>query len=214
MGRTAGPTAMRSRGLIRQRSRDQRKSSKKSTLVCKMEMKGRGHRINSLARNLKIGVLSLVCIALLGLFIFSARDTGSGHQTITKLDAQVVGSDYRFGFRYPGEDLVLGTKDDRFGTRDFCVPAGAEIRLALTSRDYIYLVEIPKVNVYEVAAPDLDFQVTFSAPASGKYPLLGSQMCGYEHSELLGSLVVLPSEEFRRTVLNLPRTPVSTGSAK
>ncbi len=137
---------------------------------------------------------------------------GQDRQTIelNALDAEVVGSDFRFYFRYPGDDGILHSQDDRYGTRDFYVPAGALVRLRLGSRDYIYLLEVPEVGVYEVAAPDLVFDVCFVAPRDGQHDFLGSQMCGYDHSELLGKLIVQSPIEFRRTMKRLSQVPLQT----
>ena len=125
---------------------------------------------------------------------------------ITAIDTELVGYNYLFGFRYPGHDQLLYTEDDRFGTRDLYVPQNAHVQLHLKSDDYIYTLEIPKLEVYELAAPDLTFDVRFVAPKAGVHELLGSQMCGYDHSELLGKLIVQPAAEYRRTMRNLPQS--------
>lgn len=130
--------------------------------------------------------------------------------SLKELDAEVVGNDYRLYFRYSGDDRVLHTEDDRYGTRNFYVPAGAAVRLRLNSRDYIYLVEVPEVGVYEVAAPDLDFDARFVAPPDGEHDLLGSQMCGYDHPELLGKLIVQSPADFNKTMRRLSKTPLQT----
>jgi heme/copper-type cytochrome/quinol oxidase subunit 2 len=130
--------------------------------------------------------------------------------SLKELDAEVLGDEYRLYFRYPGEDGVLHTQDDRFGLRDFYVPANSAVRLRLSSLDYIYLVEVPEVGVYEIAAPDLVFDVRFVAPQGGKHELLGSQMCGYDHPELLGKLIVQAPAEFVQTMKRLSRVPLQS----
>lgn len=130
--------------------------------------------------------------------------------SLKELDAEVVGNDYHLYFRYPGEDQLLHTQDDRYGTRNLYVPVDATVRLRLNSRDYIYMLEIPEVGVYEIAAPDLDFDARFIAPHNGEHELLGSQMCGYDHPELLGKLIVQSPTEFEQTMKRLSRVPLQT----
>ncbi|WP_146575859.1 cupredoxin domain-containing protein [Neorhodopirellula pilleata] len=123
---------------------------------------------------------------------------------IKEVSAYVVGDDFQLFFRYPGADGIMFTPDDRQGVRNWIIPSGANVRLWLTSRDFAYLVEIPETGLYEVAAPGLVFEASFKAPASGQYELLGSQMCGYDHPNLLGRMIVLPSPDFARSMANLP----------
>jgi heme/copper-type cytochrome/quinol oxidase subunit 2 len=152
----------------------------------------------------------LACFGMIGgsiAIMLAVTLLGLGSKTVTELDAEVVGSDYRLFFRYPGNDGKLHTSDDRIGTRNFYVPEGIMVRLRLTSRDYAYLVEVPDANVYELAAPNLVFVAEFAAPSLGQHELLASQMCGYDHPELLGKLNVQTQAEFWNTMASLPPAP-------
>ena len=153
----------------------------------------------------------LVCLGFaagVGAVFWAVISKRSSHAPVVNpLDIEVVGSDYRLYFRYPARDGLLHTSDDRFGIRNFYVPEGASVRLSLTSTDYAYLVEVPTAQVYEIAAPSLVFVVEFAAPVPGQHALLASQMCGYDHPELLGKLVVQPAEDFQNTMTRLPSTP-------
>ena len=148
----------------------------------------------------------LLAVALIGLLSSSADSSAP----IDNLTGELVGQKYRFHFRYPGEDGALHTDDDRFGSRNLYVPEDAVIQLRLNSSDYIYTVEIPELDVYEVAVPDLTFDVQFVAKPVGSHDLLGSQMCGYDHSDLLGKLIVQSPSEFRRTMARLSKNPTTS----
>tara|TARA_R110002073_G_scaffold65408_23_gene163446 strand:- start:7723 stop:8481 length:759 start_codon:yes stop_codon:yes gene_type:complete len=125
-----------------------------------------------------------------------------------QIDVEMMASDYRLYFRYPGQDRVSGTNDDRFGKQHLFVPAGSQVHLLLKSRDFVYTVEIPHAKVYEIAAPELVFEVDFTAPqATGTFDLRSSQMCGYNHPELLGTMIVQTDHEFHRTMQSLSTTP-------
>ncbi|MDV6030411.1 MAG: hypothetical protein F9B45_09955 [Phycisphaera sp. RhM] len=160
-------------------------------------------------RNVHFGRLAgagLIAVSVaIGVALCLKRD-----EPIEQLDVQVVASNYRLYFHYPGADSVLGTDDDRLGTRNLYSPANTQVRLNLTSRDFVYLVEIPEVGLYEVAAPELDFEARFETGESGVHSLLGSQMCGYDHSELIGEFVVQRTAEFKRLVRKLSPAPSPT----
>ena len=153
-------------------------------------------------------MLILILVATVGLRLWSVeRDRRLWAASLSELDAEIVGHDYLLYVRYPGRDQQLHTADDRIGTRDLFVPSGARVRVQLRSLDYIYLIEVPELGIYDVAAPELKFEVTFVAPESGIHELLGSQMCGYDHNSLLGKLRVQSADEFVRTMERLSVAP-------
>ncbi len=121
------------------------------------------------------------------------------------IEIEVVGSEFVFYFRYPGVDRVLFSEDDRYGSGTLFVPEGANVHLKLTSLDYIYMMEIPAREVYEMAAPDLVFNAHVQASIPQTYDLLGSQMCGYDHPGLLGKMVVQATDDFDRTMTTLSK---------
>ncbi|MEZ6008953.1 MAG: hypothetical protein R3F05_14480 [Planctomycetota bacterium] len=114
------------------------------------------------------------------------------------------GADFHWEVRYPGPDGEVGTADDRVGSRDVHVPAGTDVRVHLRSRDYVYTFAIPELALKEIAVPDMEFALHFRAPGPGQTLLLGDQMCGYDHPELIGKLVVTDPAAFTRTMEALP----------
>ncbi|WP_146406425.1 hypothetical protein [Allorhodopirellula heiligendammensis] len=121
------------------------------------------------------------------------------------IEIEVVGSEFAFYFRYPGADRTLFTQDDRHGASTLFVPAGARVHLKLSSLDYLYTLEIPAREIYEMAAPDLILDSYLEASPPQELELLGSQMCGYDHSSLLGKLIVLSPSDFDRTMNTLSK---------
>tara|TARA_R110002167_G_scaffold102627_7_gene266115 strand:- start:244 stop:831 length:588 start_codon:yes stop_codon:yes gene_type:complete len=162
-----------------------------------------------------VGLTALTLASVLATLDYLRRDrTSTENLSITtqpheQITVVVFASDYRLYFRYPGDDRVSGTNDDRFGKKHLYVPAGCQVHLQLNSHDFVYTVEIPRVEVYEIAAPDLVFEVDFIAPReTGTFDLLSSQMCGYDHSDLLGTMIVQTDNEFERTMQSLSTTPL------
>jgi len=156
----------------------------------------------------------LVPVGLAAIFGFAFfirwAQSGRSADVLEKLDVEIFARDFLLQFRYPGKDQTLKSEDDRYGSQNLYVPAAAVVRLILKSHDYVYTVEIPQVGVYEIAAPDLTFEVQFVAPESGTCALLGSQMCGYDHPQLLGELIVQSPAEFCRTMERLSSVPLQT----
>ena len=75
--------------------------------------------------------------------------------------------------------------------REVHVPLGAEVRFALTSRDFICDFELPDLGQRDFAAPGLPGQMRVRPERVGRYQLRGDEMCGLPHGGLaLGWLVV------------------------
>ncbi len=122
------------------------------------------------------------------------------------LSIAVTGHDFQWEIVYPGRDGALGTADDLRSRRNLDVPAGATVTILLTSEDYIYMFELPELGLREMAAPELTFSVTFEPTEARTYELLGNQMCGYDHPDLLGTLSVHTPDEFNARMRRLETT--------
>jgi len=85
--------------------------------------------------------------------------------------------------------------------REVHVPLGAEVRLALSSRDYISDFRLPELGLRDFAAPDLPSEFRFRAERPGRYSVRGDELCGLPHTDRArGTLVVEDSESFRAWV--------------
>lgn len=110
---------------------------------------------------------------------------------------RVTARDYRWHLRYPGPDGELDTDDDVVTLRHLHLPREATVELELTSADYVYTFYVPDLDVLEAAAPDDAFFLDLDTGPEAVYDLLGSQMCGYAHDELLGDVVVESEADLR-----------------
>jgi len=114
------------------------------------------------------------------------------------LELRVTGDEFRWRIRYPGPDDRLDTPDDVEAWRHLYLPARTEIVIDLCSADYVYTFYVPAFDIMEAAVPKVPFEIDFETGPPGRFDLLGSQMCSYTHTELLGDTVVLPPAEFER----------------
>jgi len=85
--------------------------------------------------------------------------------------------------------------------REVHVPLGAEVVLALASRDYISDFTLPGLGLRDFAAPGLPSEFRFRADRLGRFDLRGDELCGRPHDERSrGWLVVEDPASFRAWV--------------
>src|SRR5262245_23439894 len=85
--------------------------------------------------------------------------------------------------------------------REVHVPVGSEVRLVLTSRDYISDFRVPALGLRDFAAPDLPSEFRFRADRPGRYDLRGDELCGRPHTDRTrGTLIVEDTASYRAWV--------------
>ena len=133
---------------------------------------------------------------------------GCKHSTDTTLPSplviDVVGRDFLWTFTYPGADQILGTEDDLVVTKDLHLPLGLDVRLRLTSEDYIYTFRARELELKEVAVPELQFTLDFKTDHQGKYELEVDPLCAVQflHDDEMGWLVIEDREAFEHWFLD------------
>ncbi len=121
----------------------------------------------------------------------------------TPLEIEVIGRRFHWEVHYPGADGVLGTDDDRYGDGEVHIPLDAEARIRLRSEDYVYSFSLPHLGLREIAVPEMDFFLEFSAEKAGTFELRGDQLCGFAHPDLLGRLIVGSREAYAAAMARL-----------
>ncbi len=114
------------------------------------------------------------------------------------LRVRVTGHDFKWHLRYPGPDRELDTDDDVLAQRHLHLPSETDVELELRSDDFVYSLYLPDYELVEMAFPGRPLVVEIATYAAGKSRMLGSQMCGFTHEELLGDVVVQNPEDFQR----------------
>lgn len=77
------------------------------------------------------------------------------------------------------------------------VPVGTPVRLIITSEDVLHDVYLPAFRVKMDAIPGRYTQLWFNATKVGTYHLFCAEYCGTKHSGMIGSVVVMPPEEYQ-----------------
>ena len=119
-----------------------------------------------------------------------ACDSLMRDKPVQAITIDVSGDAFQWYFRYPGEDGLLGNKDDRRSTRVLYLPDNADVTLNLHSKDYLYSFALPQFSQNGIAVPDLEYALNFSSGAPGIFKLRGDQFCGFSHDTLIGEVQV------------------------
>jgi len=112
------------------------------------------------------------------------------------IKVRITGDEWRWIVRYSGSDGTLDTDDDVLSERHLRLAAGTNVTIDLASNDYIYTFYVPQLDIMEVAAPSSPYELELETGPAGVHDLLGSQMCGFTHPELLGDVIVQERAEF------------------
>jgi len=78
------------------------------------------------------------------------------------------------------------------------VPTGQPVQLTLISQDVFHSFSIPAFRVKREAIPGRYTTVWFQATTPGTYHLFCTQYCGTNHSAMVGDIVVLTPEDYKK----------------
>jgi cytochrome c oxidase subunit 2 len=131
---------------------------------------------------------------------------------------EVVGQQWHWSFRFPGEDGKLGhssasliTPDNPFGIdpedplgSDDVLVASPELRLPvdqpmkvlLRSKDVLHNFTVTQFRVKMDLVPGMVTYLWLTPTVPGEYEILCEELCGVGHFAMRGRVVVTPREEF------------------
>ena len=114
----------------------------------------------------------------------------------------VLGSDFRWQFRLPGPDGRLNTTDDPPASSVLEVPPGVDVKLELASSDYVYLMDLPDLDLKQICVPGLSYSLSFRTPESGEFEMPVGNFCGisFLHDGPMGVLRVSQSRDAWRNL--------------
>jgi cytochrome c oxidase subunit 2 len=78
------------------------------------------------------------------------------------------------------------------------VPTGRAVQLTLISQDVFHSFSIPAFRVKREAIPGRYTTVWFEATTPGTYHLFCTQYCGTDHSHMIGDVVVMTPDDFKK----------------
>lgn len=171
----------------------------------------------------------VICVAipLVFLLVRSERDvralatvTGSTGRAGPPLDVEVVGQQFAWNFRLPGDDALLGRTQARLvdqGELNFIgldradpaseddivlpqgvliIPRNKHIRLRLKSMDVIHSFFVPGFRIKRDAVPGLETVVDFVATELGEFEVACAEHCGLGHYRMRAVIHVVDEAEY------------------
>ena len=112
---------------------------------------------------------------------------------------EVCGQGFEWVFRLSGKDGMLGTRDDILCRKDLCLPVGAEVKLTLVSKDFIYMLTNDELALKQTAIPELVRKTKLIAKKPGIYELAAGSLCGWRqlHDGLMGRVIIQSKKDFK-----------------
>jgi cytochrome c oxidase subunit 2 len=105
------------------------------------------------------------------------------------MNIYVVGKQWMWKAEHPGGQHEINSLH---------VPTGRPVQLTLISQDVFHSFSIPAFRVKREAIPGRYTSVWFEATTPGTYHLFCTQYCGTNHSAMIGDIVVMTPEDFKK----------------
>ena len=85
------------------------------------------------------------------------------------------------------------------------VPVNVPVRVVLTSEDVIHSFFVPAFRIKRDVLPGRYLETWFKATKTGTFHLFCTQFCGTQHARMVGSVVVMPQDEFAKWLRAQPQ---------
>jgi cytochrome c oxidase subunit II len=105
------------------------------------------------------------------------------------MNIYVVGKQWMWKAEHPGGQHEIDALH---------VPTGRAVQLTLISQDVFHSFSIPAFRVKREAIPGRYTSVWFQATKPGTYHLFCTQYCGTNHSAMIGQIVVMTPDDFKK----------------
>jgi len=115
-----------------------------------------------------------------------------------QMEVLVTAKQFNWEFTYPGPDGKLGTADDVVIENELHVPADQVVHLTLDSKDVIHSFWAPNLRLKQDIVPGRRIKAWFEATRPGTYELACSELCGFGHYSMRGTITVHTPSDFAR----------------
>jgi cytochrome c oxidase subunit 2 len=105
------------------------------------------------------------------------------------MNIYVVGKQWMWKAEHPGGQHEIDSLH---------IPTGRAIQLTIISQDVFHSFSIPAFRVKREAIPGRYTSVWFEATTPGTYHLFCTQYCGTDHSHMIGDVVVMTPDDFKK----------------
>lgn len=129
-----------------------------------------------------VPLLLVVAMFALSTQVYLAMtSTEPGHEP---LRVKVTGRKWSWWFDHDGGK----------GAKDFHMVAGRPVELTLASADVIHSLWVPQFRLKQDAVPGRYTKMVFTPTKAGTFPVLCTEYCGTNHSQMLANAVVHPDQ--------------------
>src|SRR6202050_2410743 len=105
------------------------------------------------------------------------------------MNIYVVGKQWMWKAEHPGGQHEINSLH---------IPINQPIQVTLISQDVFHSFSIPAFRVKREAIPGRYTTVWFEATQVGTYHLFCTQYCGTDHSEMIGEVIVMSPDDFKK----------------
>jgi len=142
----------------------------------------------------------LIVAVLFGFTVATQREveaTGSeAAGDAPTVDVEVVGFQWQWQFRYPGEGVVVtGTTSE---PPELVLPVDERARLELVAEDVIHSFWVPRFLYKRDLIPGVDNAIEITPDTEGTYEGRCAEFCGLDHWRMYFSVRVVSAEEYER----------------
>ena len=103
---------------------------------------------------------------------------------------------YRYGWTFYYNGSSFNETTDVTSTGTLRIPANQEVNLRITSRDWLHAFHAPSLGLKADAFPGQYNELRTVATEPGSYQLYCAEYCGSGHSQMLGTVQVMPQDEY------------------
>ncbi len=150
--------------------------------------------------------LGISFMLVLGLFGYGAVGLIDirGAQT-SDFEVQVSAEQWAWHFEYPSAGVA---------SKELHIPVDERVHLVINSTDVIHSFWVPAFGIKQDAVPGRPTQVYLTATATGTYPGLCAELCGFGHTDMHLSAVVSSKADLEKWLSTQPApSPTESGSS-
>jgi cytochrome c oxidase subunit 2 len=103
---------------------------------------------------------------------------------------------YRYGWTFYYNGSSFDETTDVTSTGTLRIPANQEVNLRVTSTDWLHAFHVPSLGLKADAFPGQYNYLRTVPTETGTYQLYCAEYCGSGHSQMLGTVQVMPQDEY------------------
>jgi cytochrome c oxidase subunit II len=115
-----------------------------------------------------------------------------------QVEVGVSAKQFNWEFSYPLAGNKLGTAHDKTIENELHVPVGKVVWLRLSSQDVIHSFWVPSFRLKQDVIPGRVITAWFEAKTPGTYEIACSELCGFGHYTMRGTITVHSAADYER----------------